>query len=125
MGAVACFQCIYTSNMSTEANYGLLKVDINPEPSSEKYMCFETKMGNYSSKSFKKTRSLKIDKGDFVRLKADNFFDEYELKEKLGEGGYGCVYKVIQKKTNYLRAVKAIKKRNVDKDEFINKAIII
>ena len=125
MGAVACFQCIYTSNMSTEANYGLLKVDINPEPSSEKYMCFETKMGNYSSKSFKKTRSLKIDKGDFVRLKADNFFDEYELKEKLGEGGYGCVYKVIQKKTNYLRAVKAIKKRNVDKDEFINEIEVL
>ena len=44
-------------------------------------------------------------------MKADNFFDEYELKEKLGEGAYGSVYKVQQKFTNYLRAVKAIKKK--------------
>ena len=83
--------------MSTEANYGLLKVDINPEPSSEKYMCFETKMGNYSSKSFKKTRSLKIDKGDFVRLKADNFFDE-EFMSKVDQSKEDRLDSIVLKK---------------------------
>jgi serine/threonine protein kinase len=43
-------------------------------------------------------------------MKEDNIFDEYDLKNKLGEGAYGCVYKVQQKTTNFLRAVKAIKK---------------
>ena len=124
MGAVACFQCINT-NMATEANYGLLKVDINQEPGYDQYMNYETKVGTIGGNSFIKKKTIKIDKGDFVRLKANNFFEEYDLKEKLGEGSYGCVYKVIQKKTNYLRAVKAIKKKNVDKDEFLNEIEVL
>ena len=74
---------------------------------------------------FKNKKTIKIDKGDFVRMKADNFFDEYELKEKLGEGAYGSVYKVHQKTTNYLRAVKAIKKKNVDRNEFMNEIEVL
>ncbi len=124
MGAVACFQCINT-NMATEANYGLLKVDISQEPIYDQYMNIETKVGTFGGNNFIKKKTIKIDKGDFVRIKADNFFEEYELKEKLGEGSYGCVYKVIQKKTNYLRAVKAIKKKNVDKDEFLNEIEVL
>ena len=58
-------------------------------------------------------------------MKEDNIFDEYELKDKLGEGAYGCVYKVQQKTTNYLRAVKAIKKKNVDYDEFNNEIEVL
>ena len=44
-------------------------------------------------------------------MKNKSLFDEYEIKEKLGEGAYGCVYKVQQKSTGYIRAVKAIKRR--------------
>ena len=58
-------------------------------------------------------------------MKDDNIFDEYELKEKLGEGAYGSVYKVQQKYTNYLRAVKAIKKKYVDSTEFYNEIEVL
>ena len=124
MGAVACFQCL-NSNINTEENFGHLNVDIKPEPSSDQLLSYETKIGTFGVETFKKKKTIKIDKGDFVRLKADNFFDEYELKEKLGEGAYGCVYKVLQRKTNYLRAVKAIKKKNVDRNEFINEIEVL
>ena len=111
--------------MSTQENYGHLNVDINPEPDHiEQYMNFDTKAETFGE-TFKKKKTIKVDKGDFIRIKADNFFDEYELKEKLGEGGYGSVYKVLQRKTNYLRAVKAIKKKNVDKNEFLNEIEVL
>ena len=105
-----------------------MKVDINPitepDPPSEQFMNIETKAntttGYIKRKTTKNKLTLKIDKGNFVRIKANNFFDEYDLKEKLGEGSFGTVYKVIQRKTNYLRAVKAIKKKYVDKEEFMN-----
>ena len=105
-----------------------MKVDINPiiEPDqpSDQYINIETKAntltGYIKRKTTKKNYSIKIDKSNFVRLKANNFFDEYDLKEKLGEGSFGTVYKVIQRKTNYLRVVKVIKKKYVDKSEFLN-----
>jgi len=122
MGTIACFQCI-NSNMNTQENYGQLNVDINPEP--DQYMNFETKVGTFGAGTYKRKKTLKIDKSDFIRIKSDNFFDEYELKEKLGEGAYGCVYKVLQRKTNYLRAVKAIKKKNVEKNEFLNEIEVL
>ena len=43
-------------------------------------------------------------------MKSKSLFDEYTIKEKLGEGAYGSVYKVQHKFTNFLRAVKAIKR---------------
>ena len=87
-------------------------------------MNLDTKVGNFGA-TYKRKKSIKIDKGDFIRIKSENFFEEYELKEKLGEGSYGSVYKVIQRKTNYLRAVKAIKKKNVDKNEFLNEIEVL
>jgi calcium-dependent protein kinase len=126
MGAVVCFQCI-SHNSNVDDNYGHLNVDINnQEPNSDQYMNIETKVGTFGpAGTLKNKKTLKIDKGDFVRLKADNIFEEYDLKEKLGEGAYGCVYKVIQRKTNYLRAVKAIKKKMVDKNEFMNEIEVL
>jgi calcium-dependent protein kinase len=53
-------------------------------------------------------------------MKTKSLFDEYEIKEKLGEGGYGCVYKVQHKSTQLLRAVKAIKRKHVDSTAFSN-----
>ena len=127
MGSVPCFRCLAPS-LALEEESGHMKVDINPimepDPPSEQFMNIETKanttVGYIKRKTTNKKLTIKIDKGNFVRIKANNFFDEYDLKEKLGEGSFGTVYKVIQRKTNYLRAVKAIKKKYVDKDEFLN-----
>ena len=89
-------------------------------------MNIETKVGTFGpAGTLKNKKTLKIDKGDFVRLKADNIFEEYDLKEKLCEGAYGCVYKFIQRKINYLRVVKAIKKKMVDKNEFMNEIEVL
>jgi hypothetical protein len=104
-----------TPSFVAEEESGHMKVDINPitepDPPSEQFMNIETKANTNTGYIKRKTTKIKIDKGNFVRIKANNFFDEYDLKEKLGEGSFGTVYKVIQRKTNYLRAVKAIKKK--------------
>ena len=121
MGTISCFQCI-NSNQNTQENFAQLNVDISPDL--DQYMNFDTKVGTFGA-TYKRKKSIKIDKGDFIRIKSENFFEEYELKEKLGEGSYGSVYKVIQRKTNYLRAVKAIKKKNVDKNEFLNEIEVL
>ncbi len=78
----------------------------------------ESKLG--TGQNFSSKKEIHFDKSNFVRMKEDNIFDEYEIKEKLGEGAYGCVYKVEQKSTHFLRAVKALKKDNIDYDEFSN-----
>ncbi len=124
MGAVACLNC-FSFNDKFEDNKFHLNVDISPEPIGEQYMNKETNAGTYKVTTYKKKKTIKIDKGNFVRMKSDNFFDEYELKEKLGEGSYGSVYKVHQKTTNYLRAVKAIKKKNVVRNEFMNEIEVL
>ena len=64
----------------------------------------------YHASTVGKNKSIKFDKSTFVRMKSKSLFDEYTIKEKLGEGAYGCVYKVQHKFTNFLRAVKAIKR---------------
>ena len=126
MGSVPCFRCLAPS-MPSEEESGHMKVDINPiieqDPPSENFNIetkANTQTGYINRKTTKKNLTIKIDKSNFVRIKANNFFDEYDLKEKLGEGSFGTVYKVIQRKTNYLRAVKAIKKKYVEKEEFLN-----
>lgn len=58
-------------------------------------------------------------------MKTKSLFDEYEIKEKLGEGAYGCVYKVQHKTTGFLRAVKAIKRKHVDSTAFGNEIAIL
>ena len=47
------------------------------------------------------------------------------IKEKLGEGAYGSVYNIQLNYTNYLRAVKAIKKKHVDSTEFYNELEVL
>jgi len=119
----SCFQCGNKDIIFNE-NFAKLDVDINLFPSSEQYRNIDTKADTFHN-SLKNKKILKIGKGDFVRIRGDNFFDEYELKEKLGEGAYGSVYKVYQKTTNYIRAVKAIKKKSVYKNEFMNEMEVL
>ena len=121
MGAITCCQCKINHN-----NFGQVIIDNQPEQNIEQYAHGETKTGTGLNFSNKKNQPIvRFDKGDFVRMKEDNIFDEYELKEKLGEGAYGSVYKVQQKYTNYLRAVKAIKKKLVDSTEFYNELVVL
>ena len=121
MGVITCCQCKINHN-----NWGQVIIDNQPEQIIDQYVQGETKTGTGLNFTNKKNQTLiRIDKSDFVRMKEDNIFDEYELKEKLGEGAYGSVYKVQQKYTNYLRAVKAIKKKHVDSSEFYNEIEVL
>ena len=121
MGVINCCHCKTNHN-----NWGQVLIDNQPEQNLDQYVHGDTKTGTGLNFTNKKNQTIiRIDKSDFVRMKEDNIFDEYELKEKLGEGAYGCVYKVQQKYTNYLRAVKAIKKKNVDSSEFYNEIEVL
>ena len=120
MGVITCCQCKNSHN-----NLGQVIIDNLPEQNLDQYVHGDTKTGTGLNITNKKNQSIRIDKSDFVRMKEDNIFDEYDLKEKLGEGAYGCVYKVQQKFTNYLRAVKAIKKKHVDSAEFYNEIEVL
>ena len=120
MGVITCCHCKNNHN-----NLGQVIIDNLPEQNLEQYVHGDTKTGTGLNNNKKNHTLIRIDKSDFVRMKEDNIFDEYELKEKLGEGAYGSVYKVQQKATNYLRAVKAIKKKHVDSTEFYNEIEVL
>jgi calcium-dependent protein kinase len=104
---------------------GQVVIDISQDQNISQYGQGDTKTGTGLNFTQKNVTKIKIDKSDFVRMKEDNIFEEYELKEKLGEGAYGSVYKVQQKATGYLRAVKAIKKKVVDPSEFYNEIEVL
>ena len=72
-----------------------------------------------------KKKTFNFDRSNFIHMKTKSLFDEYEIKEKLGEGAYGCVYKVQHKTTGFLRAVKAIKRKHVDSTAFGNEIGIL
>ena len=120
MGVVTC--CQFKMN---QQNIGQVIVDIKQSKNIDQFGNNESKILTGNNFPAKKKETIHFDKSDFIRMKEDNIFDEYELKEKLGEGAYGSVYKVQQKSTNYLRAVKAIKKKNVDYNEFNNEIEVL
>jgi serine/threonine protein kinase len=78
-----------------------------------------------SQPKLQKKRTFNFDRSNFVQIKNKSLFDEYEIKEKLGEGAYGCVYKVQQKTTGFIRAVKAIKRKHIDTTAFGNEIEIL
>ena len=122
MGAANCFLCKKAEIASSQVN---INNDLN-NINSQKSTTFVSSTQNFkvSSTQSKKT-SLKIDKSNFIRMKSKSLFSEYEIQEKLGEGTYGCVYKVLQKTTSFLRAVKAIKRKNVDSKSFSNEIAVL
>lgn len=80
---------------------------------------------SFDAKSKAKKKTFNFDVKNFIHMKTQSLFNEYEIKEKLGEGAYGCVYKVQHKTTQYLRAVKAIKRKHVDSTAFSNEIGIL
>ena len=125
MGVKNCFYCknsIITTNqikITTEKNNNNLNLSNEPINLSNSL----TRAQN--SIIGKKNISLKFDKSNFIRMKTKSLFDEYEIKEKLGEGAYGAVYKVQQRTTLFLRAVKAIKRKHVDSTSFSNEIAVL
>ena len=80
---------------------------------------------NISQTKLQKKRTFNFDRSNFVQMKNKSLFDEYEIKEKLGESAYSCVYKVQQKTTGFIRAVKTIKCKHIDKTAFGNEIKIL
>lgn len=77
------------------------------------------------NKENEKKKKFNFDRGNFIHMKIKSLFEEYEIKDKLGEGAYGCVYKVQHKTTQFLRAVKAIKRKHVDSTAFSNEISVL
>ena len=63
-----------------------------------------------------KNPSIKIFPGFFIKKGEGDPYEEYELMNYLGEGGYGKVYKVKHKLTGQYRAMKIIKCKSSSKD---------
>ena len=49
--------------------------------------------------------TIKFGKKDFVGKFEGVFLDNYDVIKQLGKGGYGKVYRVMNKKTKEIRAV--------------------
>ena len=60
---------------------------------------------------------MKVSQEVFVHLKKGSIYDFYSNKANLGEGAYGIVSLVEHKKTKIIRAMKAIKKSSLVKEE--------
>ena len=79
-----------------------------------------------------KRPSIAFNKSNFINIKTRSIFEDYVINEKLGEGktaliegSYGCVYRVMHRKTNLTRAVKAIRRSNIDEKTFQNEIDIL
>ena len=81
----------------------------------------------YENQKNEKNPSIKIFPGFFIKKGKGDPYEEYELMNYLGEGGYGKVYKVKHKLTGQYRAMKIIKCKSSSKkhEEQIKKEIEI
>ena len=57
---------------------------------------------------------MKVSQISFIKKQTGLFLDRYDVEEKLGEGSYGKVCRCINKVTQFERAVKFIKKKQID-----------
>ena len=72
----------------------------------------ETKMFNESIP--KLDESQKINNKDLVKQRKTSVTENYKMICKLGEGGFGAVFKVVDNKSNSIRAMKMIKKESIE-----------
>ena len=66
---------------------------------------------------------IPISTKDVIRQVPGNPFENYKILKKLGQGTFGQVYKIVQKQTGNIRAMKIIPKNNL-KPGFTDKDII-
>ena len=72
------------------------------------------------------TKSLKINKESFVSIYKGDITQYYEIIKKIGEGGYGKIYKVKNKESGDIRAMKQILKSKIpDIEKFQNEINIL
>ncbi len=125
MGISNCFNCKNAEITTSQVN---INNEIQNNVNSPNGTALISNSFNSKTPSNQKNQnksSLKIEKSQFIKMKSKSLFSEYEIQEKLGEGTYGCVYKVLQKTTSFLRAVKAIKRKNVDSKSFSNEIAVL
>ena len=72
------------------------------------------------------TKSLKFNKESFVSIYKGDITHFYEIIKKIGEGGYGKIYKVKNKESGDIRAMKQILKSKIpDIEKFQNEIKIL
>ena len=72
------------------------------------------------------TKKLKINKESFVTINKGDITQFYEIVKKIGEGGYGKIYKVKNKESGDIRAMKQIMKSKIpDIEKFQNEIKIL
>lgn len=80
---------------------------------------FPTKKGNFSNevvfgtnirKRTPSSKEITVNSDMFINLNIDNIKQQYTILKKIGQGGYGTVWKVQQNKTQLIRAMKKINK---------------
>ena len=59
---------------------------------------------------------IKISSKNFVNLRQNRFFDDYDKIKFLGEGAFGSVYQVKKKETGVIRALKEISKEALNEN---------
>ena len=62
---------------------------------------------------YKKSNSLKINKESFVTIIEGDITQFYEVQKKIGEGAYGKIYKVRNKQSGDIRAMKQVTKTKI------------
>ncbi len=72
---------------------------------------------NGNTTNVNSNRDFKINQDILVKLNAENPFNNYQSKSRLGEGAFGSVDKVIHKETKAVRAMKKISKKSTTTTE--------
>jgi calcium-dependent protein kinase len=62
----------------------------------------------------KTSEMMRISREDFVQFKQENIENSYLIISLLGKGSFGCVYKAQHRLTQTYRAVKVLKKLNLE-----------
>ena len=72
------------------------------------------------------SKALKINKESFVTINKGDITQHYEIIKKIGEGGYGKIYRVKNKESGDIRAMKQILKSKIpDIEKFQNEIKIL
>ena len=68
---------------------------------------FKRKTENKRKRTFTK---MKIDPQQFIVMRKNDIYEDYEFRQEIGCGSFGCSYVSIDRKTSEKRAIKKIKK---------------